>query len=111
MTNNLKTSITNAWDAAWNKGDVTVFDQLTAQNYQRRSTRSTTTTGLDAIKRDILAIRDAFPDLTTTVDHIVIDGDERDCKAAVYWHSTGSSSPASPSSPPWTTRASPVALP
>lgn len=89
MTNNLKTSITNAWDAAWNKGDVTVFDQLTAQNYQRRSTRSTTTTGLDAIKRDILAIRDAFPDLTTTVDHIVIDGDERDCKAAVYWHSTG----------------------
>lgn len=89
MTSNLKKAITDSWHAAWDKGDVSVFDQLTATNYQRRSARSATTTGLDAIKTDILAIRAAFPDLSTTVDHIVVDGDERDCKVAVYWHSTG----------------------
>lgn len=89
MNHILKKTIVNSWHAAWDNGDVSVFDQLTADNYRRRNARSSTTTGLDAIKSDILAIRSAFPDLTTTVDHIVVDGDERDCKVAVYWHSTG----------------------
>lgn len=89
MNHTLKKAITDAWHAAWNEGDVSVFDQLTAPNYQRRSARSTKTTGLDAIKNDIVEIRAAFPDLTTVVDHIVVDGDERDSKVAVYWHTTG----------------------
>jgi flavin reductase (DIM6/NTAB) family NADH-FMN oxidoreductase RutF/predicted ester cyclase len=89
MTNTLKSAITDAWHNAWDRGDVSVLDQITAVDYRRRNSRSTRTAGLDAIKTDILAIRAAFPDLSTTVDHIVIDGDERDCKAAIYWHSTG----------------------
>jgi flavin reductase (DIM6/NTAB) family NADH-FMN oxidoreductase RutF/predicted ester cyclase len=89
MSHNLKKAITEAWHAAWDKGDVSVFDQLTDENYRRKSAHSGGLFDLEAIKTEILGIRAAFPDLTTVVDHIVIDGDDRDCKAAVYWHSTG----------------------
>ena len=64
-----------------------------------RSTRSTTCSspdyrrigsagddpGLAEFKASITATRSAFPDLSTTIDEIVVDGD----RAAVRWHSTG----------------------
>jgi predicted ester cyclase len=40
---------------------------------------------LEEFKASILATRSAFPDLVTTVDEIVVEGD----RAAIRWHSVG----------------------
>ena len=40
---------------------------------------------LTEFKASIIATRSAFPDLVTTIDEVVIEGD----RAAIRWHSTG----------------------
>ncbi len=65
---------------------------------EARSTRSTTCSApttaesaatarrnLTEFKASIIATRSAFPDLLTTVDEIVVEGD----RAAIRWHSAG----------------------
>ena len=60
MSHNLKKAITEAWHAAWDKGDVSVFDQLTDENYRRKSAHSGGLFDLEAIKTEILGIRAAM---------------------------------------------------
>ena len=80
-----RTQITEAWAAAWDRGDVAALDSLLDPRYRRRTDSSDEGQDGDAFKASITAIRSAFPDLTTTIDEIVVDGD----RAAVRWHSTG----------------------
>lgn len=73
-----------AWEAAWDSGDVDALDDVLAPEYVRRGAGGHTT-DRDTFKASIVSTRAAFPDLTTVVDDIVIDGD----RAAIRWHSTG----------------------
>ena len=77
--------IAETWAAAWDRGEVEALDGLLSPEYRRRS--SPTDEGLDltAFKASIVSTRSAFPDLRTTIDEIVVDGD----RAAVRWHSRG----------------------
>jgi len=77
--------ITATWAAAWDRGEVDALDDLLSPEYRRKS--SPTEEGLDlaAFKASILAARSAFPDLKTTIEQIVIEGDS----AAVRWRSHG----------------------
>ncbi|GLU46158.1 ester cyclase [Nocardiopsis ansamitocini] len=79
-----RTSIQRTWEKAWNHGEVDALDELHGPGYLRRNAESHPL-DLDAFKASILATRSAFPDLTTTVDEIVIEGD----RAAIRWHSSG----------------------
>lgn len=72
------------WAAAWGQGDVEALDQLLSPAYLRHST-DPQPQGLAAFKASILATRSAFPDLATTIDEVVVEGD----RAAIRWHSSG----------------------
>lgn len=77
--------IVRAWEDAWDRGDTAGMEALLSPDYRR-----ITATNQDGENREqflavIQTTREAFPDLTTVVDEIVIEGDH----AAIRWHSGG----------------------
>ena len=85
MQQTLEPLITSAWLAAWDKGDLDALDGLVAAGYTRTSKATGATVDLAGLKSEIAAVREAFPDLRTTVDDVV----EGDGTVAVVWTSTG----------------------
>jgi steroid delta-isomerase-like uncharacterized protein len=77
--------IADTWAAAWDRGDVDALDAVLKPEYRRRAHAGDQGQDLAAFKASITAARAAFPDLTTTIDEILVEGDS----AAVRWHSTG----------------------
>jgi steroid delta-isomerase-like uncharacterized protein len=75
--------IEESWAAAWDRGDVDKLDGLLAPGYRRLGADESQ--DLTQFKASIVATRTAFPDLTTIIDDIVIEGD----RAAIRWHSSG----------------------
>lgn len=79
-----KQHVRAAWAASWDRGGVDALDDLLAPDYARSSP-----SGQDQdrawFKRSILDTRQAFPDLTTTVEELVEEGD----RMAIRWYSTG----------------------
>lgn len=80
----VRTLILKVWDAAWDRGEVDALEELLSQHYRRYS-GETDPHDLAGFKASILTTRAAFPDLVTTIDDIVIEGD----RAAIRWHSVG----------------------
>lgn len=78
-------AIVTAWAAAWDDGEVDALDQLLAPTYRRVTSGNTEAQDRAALKAMILTTRSSFPDLVTTVDDVVVEGDH----AAIRWHSTG----------------------
>lgn len=76
--------IEKAWAAAWGHGDVDALDALLSPAYLRHG-QDPQPQDLSTFKAAIVSTRAAFPDLVTTVDDIVIEGD----RAAIRWHSSG----------------------
>ncbi|MGK0715796.1 flavin reductase [Leucobacter sp. W1153] len=87
MQHNIKSSIANAWHAAWDHGEIEVFDAILHSDFRRESTRTGRVTDAAALKLEILATREAFPDLVTTIDRIILDEDGH--SAALFWRSEG----------------------
>ena len=85
MQQTLEELITSAWLAAWDKGDLSALDGLVAAGYTRTSKATGATVDIAGLKIEIAAVREAFPDLRTTIDDIV-EGAET---VAVFWTSTG----------------------
>lgn len=81
----IKTSVGDAWRAAWDDGNVAALSEIVTADYERISTGSGKSSDLDGIQNEISEIRAAFPDLETVIDQILVDGDQ----AAIYWHTTG----------------------
>ena len=77
--------IARTWAAAWDRGEVDELDELLSADYRRRSRPGEEGQTLAEYKASITAARSAFPDLTTTIEEILVDGD----RAAVRWHSAG----------------------
>lgn len=78
-------AITETWAAAWDHGDVDALDTLLSPDYRRHGGGSDTGQDLATFKASIVTTRQAFPDLVTTIDEVVVEGD----RAAVRWHTTG----------------------
>jgi steroid delta-isomerase-like uncharacterized protein len=76
--------IRQAWDAAWDRGEIDALDELLSADYRRIGSAGEEH-DVAEFKASIIATRSAFPDLVTTIDEIVIEGD----RAAIRWHSTG----------------------
>lgn len=85
MMSDFKELVRSAWDAAWNRGEVDALDEIVHADYALESTGSGGTTGLAELKAEVLEVREAFPDLATSVDTIVVDGND----FAIFWSSTG----------------------
>jgi steroid delta-isomerase-like uncharacterized protein len=84
-TDERRERIRKAWDAAWDRGEVDALDDLLSPDYRRFGSDGTAES-LTEFKASIISTRSAFPDLVTTIDQVVVEGD----RAAVRWHSTGS---------------------
>lgn len=83
----IKGAVITAWEAAWDHGDVDALDAVLHREYQREGAGSQRTLGVEDLKRDIRDIRSAFPDLSTSIDTLIVD--EAGTSAAIFWHSTG----------------------
>jgi steroid delta-isomerase-like uncharacterized protein len=81
----LKARVREAWHEAWDKGNVDALDGLLADDFTRTTQGSDTSLSAAAFKDMILATRRAFPDLTTSIDDLVEEGDQ----VAIFWTSTG----------------------
>lgn len=82
--NDRRARIEKAWVASWDEGDVDALDDLLSPDYRRIGSTGEVH-GLAEFKASIVATRSAFPDLVTTVDEIIVEGDS----AAIRWHSVG----------------------
>ncbi|MFF3336368.1 ester cyclase [Streptomyces sp. NPDC002888] len=80
-----RTRVIETWAAAWDRGEVDALDGLLSPDYRRRSSPAEEGQSLREFKASIIAARSAFPDLATTIDEIVAEGD----RLAVRWHSSG----------------------
>ena len=67
--------IQQVWDAAWDRGEVDAFDELLSPDYRRISSAHADQDLTEEFKASIIATRSAFPDLVTTIDEVVIEGD------------------------------------
>lgn len=85
MQQTFENILAEAWGAAWDDGDVSALDALVTDDYVRISKSSGKGVGLAAFKDEIRAIRAGVPDLKTTIDAVVMDGD----RGAIFWTSTG----------------------
>jgi steroid delta-isomerase-like uncharacterized protein len=77
--------ITETWTAAWDCGEVEALDDVLSPDYRRRSADDPEGQDLREFKASIIATRSAFPDLVTTIDEVLVEGE----RAAVRWHSEG----------------------
>src|SRR5688572_28957420 len=85
MQQTMNHTLTAAWTAAWDEGDVSAFDAIVTADYQRESAGTKKITGLKELQQEILEVRAAFPDLTTRIDKVIADGDD----VAIFWTTTG----------------------
>jgi len=79
-----RAAIERVWVAAWDRGEVDALDELMGEGYVRHGSDGVPL-DLTGFKASITATRSAFPDLVTTIDDVVLDGD----RAAIRWHSVG----------------------
>jgi predicted ester cyclase len=77
-----KEQLTRLWEGAWDHGDKDGLDTLLAPDYRRRTRSSENGQTREEVKAMITTTRGAFPDLTTTIDDIVEEGD----RLAIRWH-------------------------
>jgi steroid delta-isomerase-like uncharacterized protein len=76
-------AVLEAWNKAWGDGDLTAFERLLTPDYARRSKSGTE--DYPTLRKTIEATHEAFPDIATSILHIVEDGDA----AAIHWESRG----------------------
>ncbi|SDQ54487.1 conserved hypothetical protein, steroid delta-isomerase-related [Arthrobacter crystallopoietes] len=85
MQQTFENAVANAWEAAWDQGEVEALEALVTPDYVRVSKGSGKASNLSQHQNEILAIREGFPDLVTSVDAVVVNGET----AAIFWTSTG----------------------
>lgn len=82
---NFKELVRFAWDAAWNRGQIDALDEIVHPDYSLENAGLGRSSGLAELKAQVREMRAAMPDLQTTVDMIVVDGDD----FAIFWSATG----------------------
>ncbi|MDK3016850.1 flavin reductase [Pseudodonghicola flavimaris] len=91
-----KELLRSAWDAAWNSGEIDALDEIVHPDYALENAGLGHSSGLAELKAQIHAMRAAIPDLHTTVETIIVDGDD----FAIFWSATGTFAKAFGDVPP-----------
>lgn len=81
----VKAAVRKSWQAAWDEGNVDALDGIMGDSFTRSTQGSATSLDVNGLKDSILATRTGFPDLKTTIEHLVEEGD----RLAIFWTSTG----------------------
>ena len=77
--------IAGRWADVWDSGDIDLYDELAAPDSIHHWGLGQDTTSLDDFKDRIGAFFTAFPDLRSTVDETVVEGD----LVVIRWSNTG----------------------
>lgn len=80
-----KRATVSAWRAAWDEGKVDALNELLSPSYLRHGNSSDAIQDREQFKASITSTRLAFPDLVTTIDDMIEEGD----RLAIRWHSQG----------------------
>ena len=76
MTDSIKERARAFIEEAWTKGNLAIVDEMLAPDYVNHSPlESDQPAGREGYKRAIVTLRSAFPDLTSTVEQVLVDGD------------------------------------
>lgn len=71
-----KTIVRRFFEEAVNKGNLTVVDELIAQNYLEHEGPVGQPPGLEGFKQFVSMITTAFPDLQVTIEDLIAEGDK-----------------------------------
>jgi steroid delta-isomerase-like uncharacterized protein len=86
MSEKLKAAVQEFYERGWNRGDLSVIDDLFSPEYQDHDAAAQTgTSGLDGARRFIEIFRAAFPDLHVEIDHQYAEGST----VTTRWTATG----------------------
>ncbi len=85
MQQTFEDTLVNAWTSAWDRGEVDALKSISSDGYTRHGKSGGSPMNLDQYLDEIRAIRQGFPDLSTTIDSIIADGE----RAAIFWTTTG----------------------
>lgn len=83
-----KERVRSAWSAAWERGEVDALDTLLHPDYRRHRAGGGSPQSRTDFAASILSTREAFPDLSTTIEEMV----EEEDRLAIRWRSTGTHS-------------------
>ncbi len=83
-------------EEGFNRGNLSVVDELIADNYANHDTPPGLPAGREGIKQFISMYRAAFPDLYTTIDDQIADGD----KVVTRWTGQGTNTGSMMGMPP-----------
>jgi steroid delta-isomerase-like uncharacterized protein len=75
MSERNKALLRRSVEEAWLKGDMAVADEVYAADVILHSPLTGETTGIDAVKGAIRAMRAAVPDVQMRIEHLIAEGD------------------------------------
>ncbi len=76
MTDSIKERARAFIEEAWSKGNLAIVDEMLAPDYVNHSPlESDQPAGREGYKRAIVTLRTGFPDLTSTVEEVLVEGD------------------------------------
>jgi predicted ester cyclase len=71
-----KVTIRRYYEEIWNRGDLSVADELIAPDIVFRGSLAARTRGVAAFKEYVAMVRRAFPDFSTTIEDLIGEGDK-----------------------------------
>jgi steroid delta-isomerase-like uncharacterized protein len=86
MSDELKATVQEFYERAWNRGDLSVFDELFSPEYEDHDAAAQTgTSGLDGARQFIETFRAAIPDLHVEIENQYAEG----LTVTTRWTGTG----------------------
>src|SRR5699024_4793004 len=85
MQQNIENEVAQAWEGAWNEGNYRPLRKLLAPEFVRVSKGSESSVDADGLIKQIDEMRNAFPDMRTTVHKILPSDDE----IGFFWSTEG----------------------
>ena len=70
-----KTAVRRFFEDVWNQGDVAHAGDFLAPGFVSHNTVDVTVLGPDEYGQSVITFRTAFPDLTTTIEDVIAEGD------------------------------------
>ena len=70
-----KALVRRFFDEAWNQGRVEILDEILTPDYTSHNKLEIEVLGPEGLRTAILDQRRAFPDLTTTIEDLIAEGD------------------------------------
>jgi len=89
MSEELKTNVRKIFDEAYNQGKLEIIDDLVADDYVRKQPPMKSVKGLDAYKKFITQIREAYSNLKISLDEVLADGDKTVARITLTGKHTG----------------------